>query len=98
MAEQTITLTEAKPGEPAVHLQFEPEIPLPAFIELEDADGTVHRYVPAPQVRDGAPDQLDLAEDPMGGWWSAADTPPEAAFRSPARTSTRPSGRSTGTS
>ena len=25
-----------------------------------------------------APEQLDLAEDPMGGWWSAADAPPEA--------------------
>ena len=24
-----------------------------------------------------APKRLDLAEDPMGGWWSAADEPPE---------------------
>ena len=24
-----------------------------------------------------APAKLDLAEDPLGGWWSAGDTPPE---------------------
>ena len=47
MAELTITIPEAKPDEDSVRLIIDQPVPAPAFVDIEDADGTVHRYVPA---------------------------------------------------
>ena len=45
MATQTLTIPPCDPDVPTVTLQFDPPVPPPDFIEIEDADGTVHRYI-----------------------------------------------------
>lgn len=51
MAELTITIPACDPDEPKLTLQFDRPTPIPKFVEIEDADGTVHRYVPAEAAR-----------------------------------------------
>ena len=74
MAELVITIPACDPDEPKVTLQFDPPVPPPAFIEIEDADGTVHRYVPAETARVKAErDELAAAiravENGVPGGW-----------------------------